>query len=193
MAFRWLARAMAFSGRAIQCVSGVGGARAICTWLEQFDADVRLSSERILLDGTETREAAAFLSVNEARATLDLAELMVFDGLVNGQFNARWHEDAFRLSGKGNASGVELGALLARLGGHSLASGPADVSFTMQGAGNSLDGLWRNARVSGRLMALQGGELAAGCRGAGGSGSRATPAGRCATGRHADDPRARRL
>lgn len=137
-----------------------GGARAICTWLEQFDADVRLSSERILLDGTETREAAAFLSVNEARATLDLAELMVFDGLVNGQFNARWHEDAFRLSGKGNASGVELGALLARLGGHSLASGPADVSFTMQGAGNSLDGLWRNARVSGRLMALQGGELA---------------------------------
>ncbi len=135
-------------------------ARALGAWLERIDADLRLSSERVLLDGTETREAAAFLSVNEGRATLDLAELMVFDGLVNGQFAARWHQDAFHLSGKGNASSVELGALMAKLGGHSLASGPADVSFTIQGAGRNLDAIWRNAHVSGRLMALQGGELA---------------------------------
>jgi len=135
-------------------------ARALGAWLERFDADVRLSSERVLLDGTETREAAAFLSVNEGRATVDLAELIVFNGLVNGQFATRWHDDALRLSGKGNASGVELGVLLAKLGGHSLASGPADVSFTIQGVGKSLDGLWRNAHVSGQLMALQGGELA---------------------------------
>jgi len=129
-------------------------------WLARFDADLRLSAESLRVDGLNTGQMAAFLSVANGIATLDIAELLVFGGLINGQFSVRWAEDTFRLSGKGNAAAIDLERLLAAAHMPRLATGPADISFTTQGAGPTLAATMREMGVNGELIALQGGDLA---------------------------------
>ncbi len=129
-------------------------------WLGEFDADLRLSADRLRFDGLTTGEAAAFLSVAGGNATLDVAGLMVFDGVMNGQFSVRWADRAFRLSGKGNATGIDLERLLTTARAPLLASGPADISFAVDGAGPTLSAVTRGMKVSGQLMALRGGDMA---------------------------------
>jgi len=135
-------------------------AHRIGEWLTRFDADLRLSAESLRLDGLNTGQTAAFLSVANGLATLDVAELVVFGGLINGQFSVRWVENAFRLSGKGKAAAIDLERLLSA--GHMprLATGPADISFAVEGAGPTLGAAMREMAVNGELIALQGGDLA---------------------------------
>jgi len=132
----------------------------IGAWLQTFDADLRLSAEKLAFDGISTGETAAFLSVGDGVATLDVAELMIFDGMLNGQFSARWQDGLFRLTGKGKASNVELSALLSSFGTHGVATGPTDISFAADGTGPTIGAALRGARYSGDAMALQGGVLA---------------------------------
>ncbi len=135
-------------------------ATALASVMRRFDADLRLSAESILLDDVSTGPAAAFLSLTDGLAALDLAELMVFDGFVNGQFTGHWADSRFTLSGKGRAENVELAQFLAGAGTVPLLTGDADVSFTLGSSGASLHDLARQARLSGRLIAVDGGELA---------------------------------
>jgi len=128
--------------------------------MQRFDADLRLSAESILLDGVSTGPAAAFLSVTDGLAALDLAELMVFDGSVSGQFTGRWKGRHFRVSGKGRAESIELAQFLAGTGAAPLASGRADISFTLSSSATTLQALARRARLSGRVIAVDGGDLA---------------------------------
>jgi len=135
-------------------------ATALASVMRRFDADLRLSAESLLLDGVSTGPAAAFLSLTDGLAALDLAELMVFDGFVNGQFTGRWDNSRFTVSGKGRAENVELAQFLAGAGTVPLLTGDADISFTLGSSGASLHDLARQARLSGRLIAVDGGELA---------------------------------
>ncbi len=128
--------------------------------LARFDADLRLSAESIVLDDISTGPAAAFLSANDSLAAVELAELMVFGGMVNGQFTGRWSEGAFSMSGKGRAENLDLGQLLAAWGAVPLVSGNADISFTISSASGSLQGLARSMLLKGQLVADDGGELA---------------------------------
>jgi len=135
-------------------------AHRIGEWLDQFDADLRLSAESLRFDGLNTGQTAAFLSVGNGIATLDIAELLVFRGMINGQFSVRWAENTFRLSGKGKATAIDLERLLAAAHMPRLASGPADISFSLEGAGPTLNAAAREMAVNGELIALQGGDLA---------------------------------
>jgi hypothetical protein len=135
-------------------------AQRIGKWLERFDADLRLSADSLEFDGLTTEQSAAFLSVSNGIATLDVAELQIFDGMMNGQFSVRWTpEGLFRLTGKGKAAGIDLKRLLFSSRMPDLASGSADISFAIDGAGPTLAAAARNIHGSGHLMALQGGEL----------------------------------
>ncbi|RIA55675.1 AsmA family protein [Dichotomicrobium thermohalophilum] len=135
-------------------------AQRIGAWLERFDADLRLSAESLQFDGLSTGETAAFLSVSDGVATLDVAELLIFEGMMNGQFSVRWADRAFLLNGKGKAAGIDLERVLSSAQLPPLATGAADISFSVDGAGSTLAAAARNVQVGGRLMALQGGELA---------------------------------
>jgi len=135
-------------------------ARRLGAWLDSFEADLRLSADSLRFDGLTTAETAAFLSVGDGVAKLDVAELMVFDGMMNGQFSVRWRDDEFRLTGKGNAAGVDLRPLLAMAHAPQLASGKADIAFGIEGAGPTLAMAARTTRLNGHLRALQGGDLA---------------------------------
>lgn len=135
-------------------------ARQFGAWLESFNADLRLSADSLTLDAFTTGETAAFLSVSEGIATLNVAELMVFGGMMNGQFSVRWRDQAFHLTGKGKAAGVDLQPLLTTAQVPQLFSGQADVSFAVTGKGSTLPAATRNTALSGRIIALEGGELA---------------------------------
>lgn len=139
---------------------GAAQASLLAAALGRFDADLRLSAESILLDGVSAGPAAAFLSVTDGVAAIDLAELMVFDGAVNGQFTGRWAGGQFSISGKGRAENVELAQVLPGAGAAPLATGRADVSFTLSASAANLQALARRARLSGRLVAVDGGDLA---------------------------------
>ncbi len=132
----------------------------LAAWLEAFDADLRFSADSLAFDGLTTGETAAFLSVGNGTATLDIAELMVFEGMMHGQFSVRFAPDAIRLSGRGNASAIDLAQLLAAIQGPQLASGSADLSFSIGGGGATLGAAARDARLAGQIMAIQGGEMA---------------------------------
>jgi len=135
-------------------------AQRIGNWLNSFTADLRLSAESLTFDALTTGETAAFLSVGRGTATLNVAELMVFDGMMNGQFSVRWQQDGFHVSGKGKATGIALQPLLANMQAPQLASGTADISFAVDGEGPTMAAATRDADLNGQLMALQGGELA---------------------------------
>lgn len=134
--------------------------RRLGEWLQSFDADLRVSAESLLFDGVETGEAAAFLSVEDGRATLDVAELVLYDGFINGQFAAQWRNDMLQLHGKGKAAGVNIAGLLTSVGKPQLVSGQTDISFSVEGAAPTLHALARSLHVRGQVVALQGGELA---------------------------------
>lgn len=140
-----------------------GRASGHAAWLAQatrrFDVDLRVSAESVILDGVSTGPAAAFVSVTDGLAALHLAELRAFGGSLNGQFEARSDGSRFHLSGKGRAEGIELGQFLAAPGAYPLATGSADISFTLRASAPSLPALVRRARLSGRLVGMDGGEL----------------------------------
>ncbi|MFP4537692.1 MAG: hypothetical protein ACLFPA_05270 [Dichotomicrobium sp.] len=134
-------------------------ARRLGRWLHGFNADLRVSAESIVAGGTTTGETAAFLSVGDGRATVNVAELMVSGGLVSGQFSVGWRDGNFRISGKGQAGRVNLESVLRHVTDEPLATGRADISFSVTGTGPTLDALGRDVRLAGELSAFQGGEL----------------------------------
>jgi uncharacterized protein involved in outer membrane biogenesis len=139
---------------------GAAPASALEAVVARFDLDLRLSAESIVLDDISTGPAAAFLSANDGLAAVELAELMVFGGTVNGQFTGRWSDGGFSMSGKGRAENVDLAQVLTLPGAVPLATGIADISFTISSASDGLKGLAQSARLSGRLVSDDGGELA---------------------------------
>jgi len=142
---------------------GKGHATHYTAWLkrtmERIDFDLRVSAESVILDSVSTGPAAAFLSITDGVAAIDLAELRAFEGVLNGQFEGRWNGNRFRAMGKGRAEGVELGQFLPAPQTYPLATGGADVSFKLSASGDSLSALVRQARLSGHLLGMDGGDL----------------------------------
>jgi uncharacterized protein involved in outer membrane biogenesis len=137
-----------------------GRGRRLASWLKTFDADLRISAESLALDGISAGPSAAFFSIDEGVATLDLAELRVFGGTLNGQFALLQQDGGLRLRGKGKATSVDLGQFLTTVTGLRLAGGQADVTFSLKGAGADPAALAQGAKFRGRISALEGGDLA---------------------------------
>ncbi len=134
--------------------------RLLAAWLDSFDVDLRISADGLRLGGFTTGETAVFLSVTDGRATLDIAELLIFDGIVNGQFSLRRKGDWVRLTGKGNATGIDLEQVLVTAHVPPLVSGSSDIAFGVEGTGKTLATAMRDARITGQLMSMRGGKLA---------------------------------
>ncbi len=135
-------------------------ASRIAAALMHLDADLRLSADRLTLGGVTAGPAAAFLSLDHGLATLDIAEVMAFDGALSGQFAARPDGFGLRVSGKGRARSIELAHLFASGGATAPATGNADVSFEVEASGTTLAAMAKRVRLTGRAIAVEGGELA---------------------------------
>jgi len=141
----------------------LGGASArgqkLGAWLQRANADLRLSAESLTLNGLPIGQSAAFLSLRDGVATLDVAETLMFDGTLNGHFTLRWRDGQFHLNGKGRATGIEISQFLAMTNAGPLASGRSELSFIAAGSGATIAALMRAGKLKGRLMAVQGGDL----------------------------------
>ena len=135
-------------------------AHRLANWLKGFEADLRLSAEALVFNGMTTGETAAFLSVAGGVATLDVAELMVLGGMMNGQFSGQAKNGGLQVTGKGKADGIDLEALLASA--HLPAAGVAgraDISFSLDSTQPIRAEPARDIHLRAEVLALEGGQL----------------------------------
>lgn len=159
--------ALGSAGAGTASGSGAGGpAAAPDAWstapidasgLGAADAAVSLAAERVDLGGVLLGRTRADVTVDAARAVVDLREMAAYDGAVSGQIivNAR---NGFSARANLSMAGLALQPLLASLADSGRLTGTGDLRMNLLGAGNSVDALMRS--LSGEAtVAFRNGEV----------------------------------
>lgn len=114
------------------------------TLLQYFDADLRLSSGKILLGKPVAGRTAITLSVTSRQLVAEIAELEIFDGTATGHLEIDATTSFPRLVLKGNLSEISATDLIKSFSAIQLLKGIADISFDISAQGRSLDHLVRS-------------------------------------------------
>ncbi|MCC5971031.1 MAG: AsmA family protein [Pararhodobacter sp.] len=95
------------------------------------------------------------LSIDRARAVLDLREARLFDGTLRGELVAN-NRSGLSVGGNLQADSVALLPLLRQFAGFERLSGTGGIDLRFLGVGNSLDAIMRSLSGEGRLTLGQG-------------------------------------
>lgn len=114
-----------------------------------LDADLRVSAERVLLEGNNLGSSAATLALKDGKLLADIAELQVGSG--RGAMQVRADLTAFKpkLSLRGKLDNVDLGRLLNVTDKRPLLQAPGSVVLDLTASGTTEQELLRT--VSGRV------------------------------------------
>lgn len=115
-----------------------------------LDADVRLSANRVLLDGADLGSSAATVSLRDGKLLADIAEMQVGNGRGAMQVRADLTSFRPRLSLRGKLDNVELGGLLKIADNRSVLQAPGTVVLDLTATGGTTADILRTA--SGRIM-----------------------------------------
>ncbi len=120
---------------------------AISSLLDSLDADLRISSEALVIPGIEAGQGAIAVTLKNGKLLADVAELAIEDGVFKGQLAVERMGADPRYGLNGKLEGVETGRLLQRALGRNPLQGRADVTLSLATAGDTSDEL---------VMALNG-------------------------------------
>jgi AsmA protein len=114
---------------------------AIASLLDNVDADLRISSEALVVPGVETGQAAVAITLKNGKLLADVAEVAIGEGVFKGQFAVEraGHDPRYALSGK--LEGVEAGRLLQRALGRNPLQGRADITMSLTTVGDTAEEL----------------------------------------------------
>ncbi len=123
--------------------------------LGALDAAIALAAESVDLGGVKLGRTRASLTIDAARAVIDLTEVAAYGGAVTGQVivNARKG-----LSSRVNLTlaGLALEPLLSQLAGYDRLTGTGDLRFNLLGSGSSMAALMGSLEGEGSLAFRQG-------------------------------------
>lgn len=123
--------------------------------LGAMDAEIALAAPSIDLGVVKLGPTRALVTVDRARAVVDVREMQAYDGAITGDFviNGR---GGLSVGGRLNFAGLKMQPLLMDLAGWDrlVASGDFDLEFL--GVGNSVDAIMKSLKGNGSLELGQG-------------------------------------
>ncbi len=133
-------------GQSREASPPAGPLNVLLPFVKDFDADLRVSADRVIIDGATLGRSAATLSLKQGKLLADIAELEL-DGTGHGggQLSVDTNGPEPRVSVRGKLESVEVGPPLAAIFGHPVVQGRADVAIELTANGGS------NERLLGTL------------------------------------------
>jgi AsmA protein len=113
-----------------------------------INGDIALRAGTVDMGVTQLGNLNATLSIDRARAVLNMAEVSVFGGTVSGQLVAN-NRNGLSVGGKLAASQIEMGQMLGELADFERLSGRADARLDFLGVGQNTDQIMRSLSGSG--------------------------------------------
>jgi AsmA protein len=105
---------------------------------QHLDADLRLSSDKVVFGGLELGRSAATVSLKDGRLLADLAELKFVGGEGGGQITADFTGLLPRVTLRGKLDRIDAGPLTNALAGRPILQGQANVVADLAGGGSTL-------------------------------------------------------
>jgi AsmA protein len=123
--------------------------------LAVLDADVALSAESADLGIAKLGTVQAKLTIDRARAVIDLRRVAAYDGTISGQFVVNGRKG---LSSGGDLTfaGMALQPMLQDFGGYDRLVGTGDLRVKFLASGNSLDALMHSVEGGGSVSLTKG-------------------------------------
>ncbi|MDA0962741.1 MAG: AsmA family protein [Proteobacteria bacterium] len=119
------------------------------------DAQIALSAAAIVLDDVTIAEPQLALSIERARAVLQITRAGIFDGVVSGQLVAN-NRSGLSVGGALTARGIEAQSALSTLAGLTRLSGKAEAGIEFLGVGQSVDAIMTSLSGRGSLSMGRG-------------------------------------
>jgi AsmA protein len=124
--------------------------------LAAFDLDVRLSAARISLNGAKFGRTAITTNLRSGRMTITVSESQAFGGTLKGTLALTKMDSGADLKAQLQFADVNLEPCLGELFGIRRLEGKGDLTFSIEGAGQSVFALTRTLNGEVRLAARQG-------------------------------------
>ena len=119
------------------------------------DAQIALSASAIVLGDMTIAEPQLTLSIDRARAVLQIARAGIFEGVVSGQLVAN-NRSGLSVGGALTARDIEAQAALTALAGITRLSGKAAAEIEFLGVGQSVDAIMKSLSGRGSLSTGRG-------------------------------------
>jgi hypothetical protein len=113
----------------------------ITSLLDHLDADLRISSDVLIIPGIETGQGAVAITLKNGKLLAEIAELAIEDGLFKGQLAVERVGADPRYALNGKLDGVEAGRLFQRSLGRNPLQGRADATISLVTTGDTIDEL----------------------------------------------------
>lgn len=117
---------------------------AIASLLDNVDADLRISSDALVIPGIEAGQGAVAVTLKNGKLLADVAELAIEEGVFKGQVVVERASSDPRYGINGKLEGVEAGRLLQRTLGRNPLQGRADIAMSLTTAGDTSEELVSN-------------------------------------------------
>lgn len=123
--------------------------------LGTFNGDISFAADEIRLGDLQVGATRLFITVDRARAVVDIREMQAYEGQVTGEFVAN-NRAGLSVGGQFAGRGVELNGVLDALAGVSRLSGKSDLEFGFLGTGRSVDEIMNSLSGQGSLQVGRG-------------------------------------
>jgi AsmA protein len=123
--------------------------------LAALDADVALSAESADLGIAKLGAVQAKLTIDRARAVIDLRRVAAYDGTISGQFVVNGRK-GLSTGGDLTFAGMALQPMLQDFGGYDRLIGTGDLRVKFLASGNSVDALMHSVEGSGAVSLTKG-------------------------------------
>jgi uncharacterized protein involved in outer membrane biogenesis len=131
----------------------------ISSLLDNLDADLRISSEALIIPGIETGQGAVAITLKNGKLLAEIAELAIEDGTFKGQLEVVRAGVGPRYALNGKLEGVEAGRLLQRSLGRTPLLGRADATMNLVTTGDSADELLKGLAGKAKVVMRDGSRL----------------------------------
>ena len=132
---------------------------AITSLLDNLDADLRISSDALVIPGIETGQGAVAITLKNGKLLAEVAELVIEDGVFKGQLAVERVGAGPRYALNGKLDGVEAGRLFLRSLGRNPLQGRADATINLVTSGDSVDELLLGLGGKAKVVMRDGGRL----------------------------------
>lgn len=131
----------------------------ISSLLDNLDADLRISSDALIIPGIETGQGAVAITLKNGKLLAEVAELAIEDGVFKGQLEVVRAGVGPRYALNGKLDGVEAGRLLQRSLGRIPLQGRADATMSLVTTGDTVDELLRGLAGKAKVVMRDGSRL----------------------------------
>ena len=131
----------------------------ITTLLDNLDADLRISSDALVIPGIEAGQGAIAVTLKNGKLLADVAELAIEDGVFKGQISVEQIGTDPRYGLNGKLEGVEAARLLQKPLGRNPLQGRVDITLSLATEGDTWEELMLALYGKAKVVMREGGRV----------------------------------